>query len=68
MSTPVLQILLKTFIFSFAILAGSLQAQIKLEGTVKHNGKPLSGADVLIINSGGDEKELCERVNCQFPR
>lgn len=33
-------------------------AQAKIEGIVMHNGKPLSGADVLIINSAGTEKVL----------
>lgn len=33
-------------------------AQARIEGTVTHNGKPLSGADILIINSAGTEKAL----------
>ena len=33
-------------------------AQTRIEGVVMHNGKPLSGADILIINSAGTEKAL----------
>lgn len=50
--------LIKTIIIALCFISLQLAAQIKLEGVVKHNGKPLSGADVIITNSAGSEKEL----------
>lgn len=56
---------IKHFLFtiSFVILLffnmnGFAQFSYKVEGIVKHNGKPISGADVIITNSAGTEKEL----------
>ncbi|MBL0329524.1 MAG: carboxypeptidase regulatory-like domain-containing protein [Bacteroidetes bacterium] len=51
----------RTYLFLFCFLSSlfvhqAIQAQARIEGTVTHNGKPLSGADVVIINSAGTEK------------
>jgi len=53
----------KTYLTLFCLLTSLFYcntafAQARIEGTVTHNGKPLSGADVLIINSAGTEKAL----------
>ena len=53
----------KTFVFTICILfclsfTYKSYSQARIEGTVTHNGKPLSGADILIINSAGTEKAL----------
>lgn len=53
----------KTYFFSFCLFLIFLHsinsnAQPRIEGIVSHNGKPLQGADVLIINSSGTEKVL----------
>ncbi len=55
--TPIykLYILAISAIFCLLFTSNSF-AQARIEGTVTHNGKPLSGADVLIINSAGVEK------------
>ncbi|MFL5763184.1 MAG: carboxypeptidase-like regulatory domain-containing protein [Bacteroidia bacterium] len=42
----------------FALLSLHAFSQARMEGTVKFNGKPLQGADVVITNSAGDEKAL----------
>ncbi|HEY0030721.1 MAG TPA: carboxypeptidase regulatory-like domain-containing protein [Bacteroidia bacterium] len=46
--------------FICTVLPHQLNAQFsyKVEGSVKHNGKPLSGADVVITNNAGIEKAL----------
>jgi len=43
------------FTFQFDIIA---QNGYKIEGVVKHAGKPLPKANVIITNSSGEEKEL----------
>jgi colicin import membrane protein len=53
----------KTYIFAICLFFSFTYnitsfAQTRIEGTVTHNGKPLQGADVLIINSAGTEKVL----------
>lgn len=56
--------LFKTILFTFCSVFFSFSfvlhssAQARIEGTVIHNGKPLSGADVIIVNSAGTEKAL----------
>ena len=66
----------KTYIFAICIFFSftyniSSFAQTRIEGTVTHNGKPLQGADVLIINSAGTEKVLTTNssgaYNYNFP-
>lgn len=58
-STPVLKTYISfiCILFLFSVSQYS-SAQARIEGTVTHNGKPLSGADILIINSAGTEKAL----------
>jgi carboxypeptidase family protein len=58
MSTPTPAYIFKTVFTAFCLFSLHLSAQVKVEGIVKHNGKPLSGADVIVTNSAGDEKEL----------
>ena len=66
----------KTYIFAICIFFSFIYsissfAQTRIEGTVTHNGKPLQGADVLIINSAGTEKVLTTNssgaYNYNFP-
>ena len=66
----------KTYIFAICIFFSFMYsissfAQTRIEGTVTHNGKPLQGADVLIINSAGTEKVLTTNssgaYNYNFP-
>ncbi len=46
------------FLLFTLVFHSSSYSQARIEGTVTHNGKPLAGADVLIINSAGTEKAL----------
>lgn len=58
-TTPINKIYIFTICLFFSLLlTQDSYAQARIEGTVTHNGKPLSGADILIINSAGTEKAL----------
>lgn len=58
-TTPIKKIYIFAICSTFCLLfTHNSFAQARIEGTVTHNGKPLSGADVLIINSAGTEKAL----------
>lgn len=55
--------IIKTYSLSICLLfcflpSHDIYAQARIEGLVTHNGKPLPGADILIINSAGTEKAL----------
>jgi len=57
--TPITNIYISLSCFLiFSVVSLQSIAQARIEGTVTHNGKPLSGADVIIINSAGTEKAL----------
>lgn len=57
-TTPIIRTYNSILFLLLCSFTNQLLAQARIEGTVTHNGKPLQGADVLIINSAGTEKAL----------
>ena len=70
--TPYFKTSLSSICLFFCLLVCQFaHSQARIEGVVKHGGKPLSGAEVVITNSAGDEKVLTTNsagaYNYNFP-